>query len=101
MIHRVRPHVGCRRQAVAHVVEARDRSDVPDVAIAEAGLPVAPVRIGRRRAYPDAFGLGLAVFEVKSPDPKAAAEIEALHDYLFAIEIEIPAWPGEITVKEE
>ena len=38
MIHAVRPHVGGRGDAVAHVVEARDRGDVPDVALAEARL---------------------------------------------------------------
>ena len=38
VIHGVRPHVGGRRHAVAHVVEARDRGNIPDVAFGEARL---------------------------------------------------------------
>ena len=38
VIHGVRPHVGGRRHAVAHVVEARDRGNIPDVAFGEASL---------------------------------------------------------------
>ena len=37
VIDAVGPHVGRGREAVGHVVEGRDRGDVPDVAIGEAG----------------------------------------------------------------
>src|SRR5262249_40659287 len=35
----VRPHVDCGRNPVGHVEEPRDRRDIPDVAIREAGAP--------------------------------------------------------------
>src|SRR5260370_16837368 len=44
VIGAVRPHVGRRCEPIGHVVEGRDGSDVPDVAIGQAGatqpLPV-------------------------------------------------------------
>ena len=45
------------------------------------GLPVAPVVIGNRAAYPDAYASGLGVTEFE-PEGKAAAEIAALWQWI-------------------
>lgn len=45
------------------------------------GVPVAPVHIGNRAAYPDAYGNGMGVTEYE-PSGKAADEIKALWKWI-------------------
>lgn len=44
---------------------------------------VAPYRIGNRKAIAQAHLIGLAAFEMSRVDPKAVAELNALHQYVF------------------
>lgn len=49
-------------------------------------LEVAPGRVGNRKAIAQAHLIGLAASEMPRPDPKAAAELEALYRYIFSTE---------------
>jgi chromosome partitioning protein len=49
-------------------------------------LEVAPGRVGNRKAIAQAHLIGLAACEMARPDPKAAAEIEALYQCVFNTE---------------
>lgn len=46
------------------------------------GLPVSPIAIGNRAAYPDAYGSGLGVTEYE-PDGKAAEELRGLWHWMM------------------
>jgi len=52
-------------------------------ALATHGVPVAPVRLGERRAYARAVAGGRAVTEFE-PKGKAAQEITALWEWVYA-----------------
>lgn len=49
------------------------------------GLICLPFVIGQRKAFSNAATYGLGVSEIKNPDKKAVAEIQALYDYIFGI----------------
>ncbi len=47
------------------------------------GIELLDVRVGDRKAFPNAFSNGLGVGELKRPNPKAVAEMEGLYQALF------------------
>jgi chromosome partitioning protein len=48
-------------------------------------LELIPVVIGNRKAFRSAASQGLAVTEIKPPDPKAVSEIKMLYESLFSM----------------
>ncbi|GAB3282812.1 AAA family ATPase [Larkinella harenae] len=61
-------------------------ADNRDVAEALAGMDAVtylPYPISNRKAFSNAAGVGLAVFEAEEPDKKAVAEIEALFNHII------------------
>lgn len=48
-------------------------------------IDAAPLRIGTRKGIATAHLMGLAAMEAPRPDPKAAAELDALFQYIFGI----------------
>jgi chromosome partitioning protein len=72
-------------RAVAILNEAdpqgKDNQAALDALAEIAGLEVAPVTIGRRKAFPNAAAMGLSVLEYQD-DPKATEELRQLVEFL-------------------
>lgn len=67
--------------------QGRDNQAASDALRDVPGLELAPVMIGRRKAFPNAAAAGLSVLEYA--DPKAKAELQQLTAFLFAPQLDI------------
>lgn len=71
--------------AVMNVADAygRDNDDARDALEGFPQLVYLPTPIGRRKAFANAGGAGLSVYELKPKDPKACTEVTAMLDAVF------------------
>lgn len=79
---------GLRAFAVLNLADPGTAADNEGAAAAVAEVPqfeYLPTPIRRRKAFSNAGGQGLAVFEMVPKDPKACAELSALTEFLFNI----------------
>lgn len=80
---------GLRAFAVLNLADSgQHASDNAEAAAAVADVPqfeYLPTVIRRRKAFSNAAGQGLAVFELSQKDAKASSELEALVTYVFNI----------------
>jgi chromosome partitioning protein len=60
-----------------------DNRAAADLLAQAEGIDLLNLRVGDRKAFPNAFTTGLGVAELKRPNPKAVAEIEGLYQALF------------------
>jgi len=58
------------------------------------GLEFINVSVGTRKAFGNAAAEGLAVHELKNPDPKAVEEISALYSHIYGV-----SWTSGVTSK--
>jgi chromosome partitioning protein len=63
----------------------QDNDEAADVLRDTDALSFFDVALGTRKAFSNAAAQGLAVTELKSPDPKASDEIQMLYRYVFDI----------------
>src|SRR3954470_1368197 len=64
----------------------QDNNDAAEVLKETAGIKFIDVVIGTRKAFGNAAAEGLAVTELKTPDPKASEEMMMLYRYVFDTE---------------
>lgn len=62
-----------------------DNKAAADIIKEANGIELIKPRLGDRKAFPNAHTDGLAVFEAKSKNSKAIAELSVLHRYCFSI----------------
>jgi chromosome partitioning protein len=64
--------------------QGRDNEDAAAALRAIEGVETLPLVVGRRKAFPNAFSVGLSVLEQRPQDPKAVDELIAIVHTLYA-----------------
>ncbi len=79
-----------RAYAVLNVADAqgRDNDDAVAALAAIDGMVALPVAVVRRKAFPNAFSVGMSVLEHMPRDPKACGEIISVVDALYTHEVD-------------
>jgi chromosome partitioning protein len=82
-IHTINPNLKCGGFVNRAFANSKDNEDTMTAISDSDGIDSIPVKIGDRKAFSNAFGVGLTVPEIKPKDEKAVNELQRLYMWCF------------------